>query len=159
MLGLAGRTTGRDEALRLLETNLKSGAALHKFKEMVALQGGVAEVLDDTAKLPRSGRQHAYRAARRGHVARVDAERIGRACLVLGAGRTRVEDPVDHAVGVSGLVKTGAGVEKGQPLAILHANDDRKLDQALELLEGAFQVSGDPVTAPALIVETMSDGA
>jgi pyrimidine-nucleoside phosphorylase len=80
---------------------------------------------------------------------------IGRACIVLGAGRKTVEDRVDHAVGISGLVKIGERVEKGQPLAILHANDKRKLGEAVELLKGAFVISDEKRGGSELIMETI----
>ena len=80
-----------------------------------------------------------------------DAEAIGRACIALGAGRQRVEDDVDHAVGLSDIVKIGEPVSKGQPMAVIHANSEAALEAALPFVTQAFRVSPDPVVAPDLI--------
>jgi thymidine phosphorylase len=89
-------------------------------------------------------------------VAQADAELIGKACLLLGAGRTKTTDSVDHAVGNSGLAKIGAQVERGQPLALLHANDAEKLTAARALLQSAFRLTTETVSAPPLILEEIA---
>ena len=89
----------------------------------------------------------------------VDAEAVGRAVLVLGAGRRRVTDVVDHAAGATGIAKVGERVTAGQPLLVLHANDEARLDEAANLLSNAFDVGAGPVSAPPLIVETIDPQA
>ncbi|MCX6998386.1 MAG: pyrimidine-nucleoside phosphorylase, partial [Kiritimatiellaeota bacterium] len=91
-----------------------------------------------------------------GFVAAADAEYIGRACLLLGAGRAQITDTVDPAVGVADLVKIGEPVEQGQPLAVLHANDERKLAAARTLLESAFRITPAPAPVPPLILEEIT---
>ena len=155
MLVLGRKATGREAALAVLRRHLSSGAAFEKFKEMVKLQGGDARVLDGGARLPTARFHRAWPAPRGGYVAGVDADLIGRACAMMGAGRRKVEDRVDHAAGVTGLVKIGERVQKGQPLAILHANDKAKIREVERLLAGAFRISGTRAEAPKLILETI----
>jgi pyrimidine-nucleoside phosphorylase len=155
MLILGKRAKNRQQALTILQRHIDSGAAFEKFKEMVRLHGGSVTAIDNPAKLRRARIQKEYPAKKGGYVVGVDADLIGRACIVLGAGRKTVEDRVDHAVGISGLVKIGERVEKGQPLAILHANDKRKLGEAVELLKGAFVISDEKRGGSELIMETI----
>jgi thymidine phosphorylase len=153
MLLLAGVAHTTTEAGALLARQLESGAAWQKFLDMVRLQGGDVASLEHPDRLPRARLQEPLPAPASGFVNRADAERIGRACAVLGAGRAQVADAVDHAVGVAGLAKLGAAVERGQPLAVLHANDERKLAAARVLLSAAFDIAPTPVTPLPLIRE------
>jgi len=143
----------RAKARRQLEEAIRSGAAFAKFREMVDLQGGDLSVIDDPTRLPAARIIKAYPAPRSGYVALADAESIGKACVVLGAGRTKTDDAVDFAVGVSGIKKIGEPVKKGEPLLLVHANDDQKLAQAHELLKTAFKISATRPRSPKLILE------
>jgi pyrimidine-nucleoside phosphorylase len=81
-----------------------------------------------------------------GFVARVDAEAVGRAAVLLGAGRERVEDSIDLAAGVMVLKKAGDRVAAGDALAELHYDDDGRLDAALAAAQSAFKLAA---AAPA----------
>jgi len=158
MLVLTGRVPDTSAARPILQAQLGSGAARRRFLEMVARHGGDAEALASGAGLPRARLRREIRAPRAGTVSAVDAGRVGRACLALGAGRTRVEDAVDHAAGISGIVKIGERVDEGQPLAALHANDEGRLDEALRIIDGAFAIGEGEARPPELIVETVRPG-
>jgi pyrimidine-nucleoside phosphorylase len=155
MLVLGGVAEDADDASELVQSALDSGKGLEIFREMVAAQGGDPAVCDDLSLLPKASRIEPLAAEASGWIADVDADRIGRAVLVLGGGRTRAEDGVDHAVGISDLVSPGREIEKGQPLLTLHSNDDARHAEALRLLEGAVTISQEPVEAPTLIYERM----
>lgn len=146
-------TRSRAQARRQLEDALRSGAAFAKFREMVALQGGDAKLIDDPTRLPTARIIRPYPAATSGYVALADAESIGKACVVLGAGRTKTDDVVDFAVGVSDIKKVGEPVKKGEPLLVVHANDEQKLAQAHELLKQAFKITKAKPRNPKLILE------
>ncbi|MDI6775190.1 MAG: hypothetical protein QME60_07345 [Verrucomicrobiota bacterium] len=72
---------------------------------------------------------------------------------MLGAGRKRTTDRIDHAVGLSGIAKIGERVDPGRPLAIIHANDPALLDEARGMLKDAFAISDRPVKPLRLINE------
>ncbi len=146
MLLLAGVARSAAEAGAMLARQLESGAAWRKFLDMVRLHGGDVATLVHPDRLPRARLQEPLPAPASGFVAAADAEHIGRACLLLGAGRTKTTDAVDHAVGVADLVKIGQPVAQGQPLAVLHANDERRLAAARAQLETAFRIT--PAAAP-----------
>ncbi|MDA0577317.1 MAG: thymidine phosphorylase, partial [Verrucomicrobia bacterium] len=159
MLLLAKRVKTLKAARVQVNKALDSGAAFEKFLEMVKLQGGDLRVLEDTSRLPQARIQREVVAPRSGIVARVGAEEIGKACLVLGAGRVRVEDAVDHAVGISGLVKIGTRVEKGQPLFTIHANAEKHYAEGRKLAESAVTIQSKPPKLLPLIVETIQPKA
>jgi len=156
MLLLAGRTKTREQALETLSRHLDSGAALERFKEMVRLHGGREAVVDDPSRLPSACHRLELEAPASGFVVGVDAEQVGKACLLLGAGRTKTTDSVDPAAGITRLVKVGECVDKGQPLVTLHANDEARLRQAQAQLEGAFDLASELTTELPLIVESLS---
>ncbi len=155
MLRLAGLVKDEKEALPMLLDHLASGAALTTFKKMVALQGGDVRVIDHPERLRTAPVQHACTAPIGGYVQTADAGKIGRASLLLGAGRTRTTDTIDHAAGLSNLVKIGEKVFKGESLALLHASTEERIAAALPLIESAFTISPDPVTPPPLVLERL----
>lgn len=153
MLILAGRAPDMGEARARLRRGVESGAARERFAQMVRLHGGDTSVLDRPDRLPAARLRRELPAPSAGYVVRADADGIGRACVVVGAGRTRVEDAVDPAVGVSAIAKIGERVDKGQPLIVLHANDETKAEEATRLLEDSFRVEERSVTPLPLIGE------
>jgi pyrimidine-nucleoside phosphorylase len=156
LLQMAGVSASPAEAVDRLREAIRSGAAMARFRALVRAQGGDAEALDDYNRLPAASIQAPLSAPTTGWIGGVDAERVGRACVVLGAGRVRTEDRIDPAVGVSGLAKVGERVEKGRILAVVHANDESRLAEAKRLLSGAFIFSDRPVDPPALILERIA---
>ncbi|MBC8039196.1 MAG: thymidine phosphorylase, partial [Opitutaceae bacterium] len=123
-----------------------SGAALAKFREIIAAQGGDARVCDAPDEvLPQAKFRRELRAAKSGWVAEVIALDVALAALQLGAGRVRAEDAVDHAVGFTRLVKIGERVAAGDLLALIHANDAARMETAAHILEEAIVIDGAPV--------------
>jgi pyrimidine-nucleoside phosphorylase len=155
MLALVGKISDEVEARRTMTECLTSGAAFERFKKMVALQGGDPRSLDDFSRLPTAKTTEQVRAARSGHVTALDAEQIGKACVVLGAGRVKTDDTVDFAVGVSDLVKEGERVDQGQPLVTIHGNDSSKLAEARKMLEAAFTIADVRLRPRPLVCETI----
>jgi thymidine phosphorylase len=153
MLVAAGRATDRDDASAQLRAHLDSGAALERFRDMVRLHGGNPAVTDDPALLPAAGLREPVRANATGYVTAADAEALGRACVILGAGRTRTDAPIDPAVGLGEIAKTGQAVQAGDVLAVIHANDPAKLDEARAWVSGAFAIDDDPPVPRRLIDE------
>ncbi len=145
------------QALKILRGKIDSGEALAKFREMVALHGGDPAVIDEPDRLPRASRISNLSAPSAGTVARVDAEAVGQAVLVLGGGRIKTDSAIDPAVGISKLVKVGDLISSGDPLAEIHANDDAKLEEARHLLESAFELTDKSVETAPRIVETITD--
>ena len=151
VLALAGRAADADEARRLVRRALDSGAALAKFRAMVAAQGGDAAVIDDPDRLPRAASTTVVAAARTGVVAGLDAYLVGRAAVLLGAGRDRAGDQVDHGAGILVRAAVGTPVRAGDPVLELHGNAAATLAEARASLASAITIS-DAATRPRLVL-------
>jgi len=141
MLILAKKADNVETARRILEDTIRTGAALNKFKEFVAAQGGDPEVIDNPELLPKAEHIIEFRAEESGYVNKIVAIEVGLAALVLGAGRETKESQIDLAVGVVLNKKVGDYVEKGEPLAYIHVNDMSKLKDCEERLKKAFKIT------------------
>jgi pyrimidine-nucleoside phosphorylase len=155
MLVLAGVAQTAAEARVALERSISSGAALEKLRAMITAQGGDARVVDEPERLPQAKFKVALAAPRAGFVQDVDAMGVALAALRLGAGRVKAADGVDHAVGVSDLVKVGELVVAGGPLCVIHANDEAGLAAAREMIARAIVVGDVAGTTPQLIDEVI----
>jgi pyrimidine-nucleoside phosphorylase len=144
------------EAEARVSDALASGRGLEKFRAMIAQQGGDPRVLDEPDRLPQARHCHKLRTARGGFVIGIDAELIGRAAVLLGAGRDRVEDAVDPAAGVVLLATVGEEVREGELLAELYYSDDSRLPAARALAEAACTVGDAPPAPQPLILETIA---
>lgn len=131
-------------------SHLQNGCALSTFRHMVTCHGG-----DLDAQLPRAKNQYPISAPCSGFITRCDAEPIGRASLLLGAGRAKITDTIDHAVGLSNLRKIGEHIEKGDPLCIVHSNGHEDKTQLFQLMESAFEITAESTEPPPLIIEVV----
>jgi len=137
---------------------LSSGAGLEKLRDMVTFQGGNPRVLDDTGGLPAAPLREVVTAARTGVITAIDAEAIGRATVLLGAGRDTAGAPVDHGAGAVLLCRPGDRVSAGEPLAELHYRSEGRLSPARRLAAEAFVIGEDlPGEAP-LVLEVIVAG-
>jgi pyrimidine-nucleoside phosphorylase len=152
MLVLAGVSRDAADAHSMLEKSISSGTALAKFREMVSAQGGDPRVVDEPARMLQARLRKPLGSPRAGFVADVDALGVALAGLQLGAGRSRAEDSIDHAVGVDRLVKAGDAVKAGDPLCIIHANSERSAKEAAEILGKAIVV-GEAPRPPARLID------
>ncbi|MCA1730279.1 MAG: thymidine phosphorylase [Actinobacteria bacterium] len=133
-----------------VERAISSGAAYEKLTHLVAAQGGDARALEN---LPVSKEIREVAAPRAGHVARLGALGIGRAALLLGAGREKKGDRVDPGAGIEVLVKTGDKIETGQSVARLYG--ERNSERAEELFLEALEVSDAPCERPPVILGSL----
>jgi pyrimidine-nucleoside phosphorylase len=120
---------------------LTDGTAWRKWCALVEAQGGVAADTERILEIHRAPIRHMVEAERDGELVRMDAEQIGRACVALGAGRTRAADPVDFAVGCADIVKAGTAIQKGERLLTVHARDRETLESALVHVREAIAIS------------------
>jgi len=154
MLRLAGVAATNEEAERRVRGALTSGAGLEKWRQIVEAQGGDPRVVDDYQRLPMASKRHLIAAARAGFLATLDAELIGRATVLLGAGRSRVEDAIDPAVGVMIITRPGAMVAAGDPLVVLSYRREADLQAAAALVEQAIEITDEaPALRPLVIGE------
>jgi pyrimidine-nucleoside phosphorylase len=128
--------SGRKELGRLLDQR----TAFIKFKDMVTCQGGDHAMVDNPDLLPTAHDQLAIPSNRDGYVVGIDAEAVGTAAMVLGAGRERMDSEIDPAVGVMIEKKRGDRVIRGEILAVLHYNSDQYLKDAFKMVSEAYTI-------------------
>jgi pyrimidine-nucleoside phosphorylase len=151
MLLTAGQAEHEAEARTQLERLLHNGQALDKFRDWIAAQGGDLSYIDDPTRLPTARIVREVPAPRSGYVSSLNARDVGLTAMLLGGGRAKKGDRIDHAVGVVLQAKIGDLVEEGQTLLTIHADDEAKLAGARQRLIAAFEWSDDPVSPPPLL--------
>lgn len=153
-LGKAAETL--DDARILAQNLLVDGAAYRKFKEMIAAQGGNPQVLDRFEMLPNATGAMEVNSPRGGYITAIDAEEIGLASSMIGAGRDTKEDTIDPAVGVVLEAKVGTRVEAGSVLCRLYFTKEDRVREAADRIEDAFRISTAPPEPRELILEVVS---
>lgn len=153
MLVLGRVAADEREARDLLLDSITSGRALETFRAWIAAQGGDPGVADDESLLPVGAHTREVTAGRDGWIVGFDAEGVGRAAMVLGAGRLRKEDPIDAGAGLEIGVKSGDRVKLGDRLGTLYTNDAARLDDAAGRLTEAVHIGDEECTPPPLFLE------
>ena len=153
MLVLSGVSADRPSAERRIRDVLRSGAGVEKFREVIANQGGDPRVVDDYARMPSVTESQTVTAARDGFVSGLQAENIGRAAVALGAGRAKLEDLVDPAVGIDVERPVGSPVRKGDVILVVRHRAGRGLAEAMPLLTASVNVGDAAPVVPAVVVE------
>lgn len=151
MILAGGRAASKEEAREKLEKTIEDGSALRKLADFVAAQGGDPQAVFDTSLLPQARLIKEVPAAKEGYIAHIACDEVGICSLILGGGRETKESVIDLSVGILLKKKKGDFVKKGEPVAILHANDEEKLQQAMERLQRAYEYSKEPCPASAII--------
>ncbi|KAA9007433.1 pyrimidine-nucleoside phosphorylase [Paenibacillus spiritus] len=153
MLLLGGKAKDEAEARSILSGHIGDGSALAKFREMVAAQGGDASMIDEPALLPSARLHREVKAAAGGYIEAIQAEEIGVAAMLLGAGRETKESVIDLGVGIVLARKVGDRVEAGDTLAVLHINDASasQVEEAEAKVLEAYRLAAQPVAAPPLV--------
>jgi pyrimidine-nucleoside phosphorylase len=144
------------EAEKKVRAALASGAGLEVFRKCIAEQGGNPRVIDDYSRLPTAPRTTAVVAPRSGYVGEMVAGAIGVASMILGGGRQRAEDGIDHAVGIICRVKPGEFVKAGETVYEVHYRATSRFHDAFPLLEESFTVCDEPPTEQPLILEELA---
>lgn len=148
MLVLGGLAANLASARAQLEEMIWDGRAFAKFKEWVAAQGGDARVAEDPGLLPQGPQKIPVLSPKAGYVVQINAQPIGEAARVLGAGRARKDEAIDPAVGVLLAAKVGTRVEAGEPLAYVLARD-KGIEEAKALVANAYAIAAvAPVPRP-----------
>src|ERR1700676_5281008 len=122
---------------------IRSGKAVEKFREAIRLQGGDERVIDDSSLLQGAAGKMEVLSSRAGFVTDTNCMEFGTALAMIGGGREKKEDSIDHGVGLEFHKRIGDSVEKGEPLATIHYNDDSKLAEAKRLVSGGYYLGAE----------------
>jgi len=151
MFFLGERTPSVEEGRSLAEVMVASGQALEKFRIGIGLQGGDESVIDDYSILPSARSSVNIASSTSGFLSATNCMQFGIALAMLGGGREKKEDKVDHGVGLEFHKRIGDRVEKGEPLVTIHYNTGAKLEEAKSRIEQAFVFSETNVPEKQLV--------
>jgi len=152
----AGKITATlEEARELAQAKLLDGSGYRKLKDVITAQGGDARVMDRFELLPNATGAREINSPRAGYVSAIDAEGIGQASAMIGAGREKQDDVIDPAVGVILEVKVGQKVDAGGVLCRLYYTREDLVEDAAQIVEGAFRISSSAPEERALILEVV----
>jgi pyrimidine-nucleoside phosphorylase len=153
MLIMAGKAKEAEEAKVILMELLEAGKALDKLAEMVRYQGGDPLVLKEAGQFMQATNRWEMKAEQEGYLLINNAEALGYAAMLLGAGRETKEMAIDLSVGIKLLARTGDRIKKGQPLLTLFYNKDEKLPEVMKILKKAIFIEDRPVVFNPLVYE------
>ncbi len=141
MFFLGERTKSVEEGKRLAETMITTGQALQKLRQGIRLQGGDERIVDEPQRLPQARAHADVASASAGYITATNCEQFGTALAMLGGGREKKEDQIDHGVGLEFHKRIGERVEKGELLATIHYNSEARLAEAKQLITGSYTIS------------------
>ncbi len=140
MLVVGGVEAELELARKRAQEAITSGVALERFRACIEAQGGDPRVLDDLRRLPQASAQQVITSDRAGYVTRMATDEIGRVVMEWGGGRRRLEDHIDHSVGLCIHAKLGDQVRVGDPLLTAYYNDASVRDEMIARLRAAYQI-------------------
>jgi pyrimidine-nucleoside phosphorylase len=155
MVFLANKADSLEQAREMLHEVINNGKALETFKLFLRNQDGDDSVVDDPSRLPVANYIIEVPAQKDGFVGQIIADEIGTAAMILGAGRATKESSIDLAVGLVLNKKVGDLVNKGESLLTIHSNQEQ-VDQIIERIYSAIEISETKVNAPTLIYDTIT---
>lgn len=178
MLVVAGKVDSVGNAKPMVSEAVESGRAFEKMKEFVSAQGGDASYLDDILKFKKTAYERVIigkdlltvtqeidnvkksddetKLIKRGYLAACDNQEIGMASLLLGGGRRTKEEVIDLSVGIRLYKHLGDSIEQDEPVAVLYANDEKKMSEAAERFIKAYKVSEAPVEKKPVIYKSIN---
>jgi pyrimidine-nucleoside phosphorylase len=158
MLFIAGKNSLDDCRLLALEA-IETKKALQKFKQMVQAQNGDLSYIENPKSFKAASVIKPVLAAENGYIYSMDSEKFGLASMLLGAGRERYENPIDHSAGLVLSCKLGRYIKKGDVLATMHTNDPQKIEEARMIIEEAYQIKDIlPPLAPIVLARVNQNG-
>lgn len=140
MFYLGEQSTSVEEGWELAAETIASGKALERLRECIRLQGGDTRVIEDTSLLPMAKNRTEVASRRSGYIIRTHCRDLGISLAMLGGGREKKEDRIDHGVGLEFHKRIGDRVEQGERLVTIHYNSEAKLEEAKELIAASYAI-------------------
>lgn len=148
-----GEITELSEGIEKIDDVINSGLALSKLREFIIESGGNGDLVDDYSILPIAKNKMEVFSNKEGYVSKIKAEEVGKAAMIIGAGRATKEDEVDHAVGLKILKKVGDKIEKGEKIAEIYYNDAKNVEDSKNMILDAYVLQNEKVLKPKAILE------
>lgn len=148
-----GEITELSEGIEKIDAVINSGLALSKLREFIAESGGNGDLVDDYSILPTAKNKMEVFSNKEGYVSKIKAEEVGKAAMIIGAGRATKEDEVDHAVGLKILKKVGDKIKKDEKIAEIYYNDVKNVEDSKNMILDAYVLQNEKVLEPKAILE------
>ncbi len=155
MLKIGGIEEDTEASIQRLKRLMNDGSALRKFKEMVEFQGGNPGIVERRSLLPHSCLSVEIASDRKGYINAMDAEAVGIASMLLGAGRTKVDSEIDHAAGIVLEKKVGDYVSKGDILCTFCTSYEESVIKAKRIFLDAVKICDTPPEEKRMIIEVI----
>lgn len=148
-----GEITELLEGKEKIDAVINSGLALSKLREFIDESGGNGNLVDDYSILPTAKNKMEVFSNKEGYVSKIKAEEVGKAAMIIGAGRATKEDEVDHAVGLKILKKVGDKIKKDEKIAEIYYNDAKNVEDSKNMILNAYVLQNEKVLEPKAILE------
>lgn len=155
-LQLKGDVQTLDEGRQRVKEVIKQGIPAQKLKDFIRNNGGDERVVDDYSLLPSAKHSIEVKLEKAGFVERIEAESIGKAAMILGAGRSVKDDVIDHGVGLILHKKIGDNITTNDVVATLYYNDDCNLNDSLQMVKDAYSITDNKIDKKQIILEIKS---
>ncbi|MFY3792810.1 pyrimidine-nucleoside phosphorylase [Ureibacillus sp. MALMAid1270] len=156
MIVVGGKAESIEEARKMLVEVVQNGAALEIFKKFIEAQGGNPAVVDDPSLLPQAKYKIDVASKQSGYISKMEADDIGIAAMLLGAGRATKESTIDLSVGLVLQKKVGDAVEIGDTIVTIHTNS-LDVENVIQKLYAHIEISEEKVEAPQLIKTVITE--
>lgn len=145
-----------DEALQMAKSSIESGAGLQKLQQMIVAQGGNGEVINDYSLFGEAEEEVelTFEEDKAVYVESLDAMLIGQASVLLGAGRNKKEDAIDHTVGIVVHKKIGDIIKPGDVIATIYSNG-KNTEEAMQMVLDAYVLTNEKVPMPPVVFESI----
>ncbi len=148
-----GEINDLSEGRKKIEEVINNGSALERLAEFITESGGNGNLINDYSLLPQSKSIMEVFSLKEGYVSKIKAEEIGKAAMIIGAGRATKEDIIDHAVGIKILKKVGDKVSKGEKIAEIYYNDNKNIENSQNMILDAYIIQNDIIGKQKAILE------
>lgn len=142
-----------DESRARAVDAIDSGKALECFRSWIEAQGGDSAFIDDLSLLPQAKVAHEVKAPKAGYIGAMDAQKIGSVCVMLGAGRKKKDDEIDHSAGIVLKARRGDRVDAGDTVAVLYTSSDALAREAEEMFLSAVEITDSAADERPLIFD------
>ena len=148
-----GEISELSEAKEKIDEVIKNGTALKILAEFIGESGGNKDLVNDYGLLPKASYVMEIFSENEGYIKKIKTEEIGKAAMIIGAGRAKKEDEVDHAVGINIFRKVGEKIGKNEKIAEIYYNDDKNVQDSKNMILDAYVITPEKVEEPKAILE------
>ncbi|MCX7984538.1 MAG: thymidine phosphorylase [Bacteroidetes bacterium] len=152
MVYLGGKANSIEEGIQVCRESIDSGRAYSKFLELVEAQGGDVESIENLSSYPLSTNIVEVKSPKGGFIQEIDSFELGQVSILLGAGRTKLDDPIDMKAGIVLRKKVGDSVMQGEPLAVLYTDKDSVVTEARHRVAQAYTITAVPSSRTSRII-------